>query len=84
MNDPYKYVSFLIGIELNFVEENVTIKESDNSVQLVLMLSAAMECHIFVLLKCESIINSTSKFCFILMYSYSYLLLIIMLYEGLH
>ena len=67
------YVWFLIGIKLNFKQENFSINESDKSVQLTLILSKAIEFHISVLLKCESIRNSASKFSFILMCMFSYI-----------
>ena len=63
---------FLIGIKLNFSNENYTVKESDMSVQLSLSLSTEIKYYsASVLLKCEDI-NATSKL-YSFVYSYIFL-----------
>ena len=63
----YMY-DFLIGIELNFSNENYTVRESDMSVQVSLILSKEINCcSVSILLKCEDFDATSKLFSFILM-----------------
>ena len=62
----YMY-DFLIGIELNFSNENYTVRESDMSVQVSLILSKEINCcSVSILLKCEDFDATSKLFSFIL------------------
>ena len=69
---------FLIGVELNFLNENYTVYKSDMSVQLSLKLSKVINCcSVTVLLKCGDLndtSNGTSKlFSFVLIFLTTFL-----------
>ena len=66
---PMYMYDFLIGIELNFSSENYTVKESDMSVQLSLILSKEINCcSVSVLLKCENFDATGKLFSFVLIF----------------